>query len=134
LEAAKTDIKIVDEFEPQFPLTGTIQVPCRRQNIPEETHLAEIRPHPQPLRGVRGAQNDAREISAEDMGQFLAWRKAKGLILARRSTPPRDPRFLRQTWDRQPSEGRAAAPKFRQRPIYPDAELEKFFKASDTRE
>ena len=135
LEAAKTGVKIVDESEPQFPLTDTI-----------DKFLADIKTFRKKLTWQKydhilnlfaeyvAPKNDAREINAEDIKQFLAWRKAKGFDPG--TTLYTDRVILHNFFGKlgidNPVKDVPRLPKFRKRPIaYPDAQLKKFFGACD---
>lgn len=79
-------------------------------------------------------KNHAREINAEDIKQFLAWRKSKGFDPG--TTLYTDRVILHNFFAKlgidNPLKDVPRLPKFRKRPIaYPNAELKKFFKACD---
>ena len=135
LEAAKTGVKIVDESEPQFPLTDTI-----------DKFLADIKTFRKKLTWQKydhilnlfaehvAPKNDARDITAEDLKAFLAWRKAKGFDPG--TTLYTDRVILHNFFGKlgidNPVKDVPRLPKFRKRPIaYPDAELKKFFRVCD---
>jgi len=135
LEASKTGLTILDESEPKFPLSDTI-----------DKFLADIKTFRKKLTWQKydhilnlfaeyvAPKNDAREITAEDLKQFLAWRKSKGCDPG--TTLYTDRVILHNFFGKlgidNPVKDVPRLPKFRKRPIaYTDAELKKFFGVCD---
>jgi integrase len=135
LEASKTGLAIRDESEPQFPLVSEI-----------ERFLADIKVFRKKLTWQKyqyvlelfaehvAPKSDARDVTAEDIKKFLAWRKSKGFDPG--TTLYTDRVILHNFFGKlgieNPVKKVPRLPKFRKRPIaYTDAELKKFFGACD---
>ena len=135
LEAVKTGVTIVDESESQFPLTDTIakflaDIKTFRKKLTWQKydHILNL------FAEYVAPKNDARAINAEDIKQFLAWRKSKGFDPG--TTLYTDRVILHNFFGKlgidNPVKDVPRLPKFRKRPIaYPNAELKKFFKVCD---
>ncbi|HXJ87461.1 MAG TPA: tyrosine-type recombinase/integrase [Candidatus Binatia bacterium] len=135
LEAAKTGVTIVDESEPQFPLTDTINkfladIKTFRKKLTWQKydHILNL------FADYVAPKRDARDINAEDIKAFLAWRKSKGFDPG--TTLYTDRVILHNFFGKlridNPVKEVPRLQKFRKRPIaYPDAELKKFFKVCD---
>ena len=79
LEAAKTGLAIRDESDPEFPLApeidkflADIRVFRKKLTCQKYQHVLELfAEHVAP-------KSDARDVTADDIKKFLAWRKSKG--------------------------------------------------------
>jgi integrase/recombinase XerD len=133
LEAEKTGLTILDESEPQFPLADTVDkfladIKTFRKKLTWQKyqHILELfAEHVAP-------KSDAREITAEDVKAFLAWRKSKGFDPG--TTLYTDRVILHNFFNRlkidNPVKEVPKLPKFRKRPVaYADADLKRFFGA-----
>jgi integrase len=135
LEAEKSGVKILDESEPQFPLTETIgkflaDIKTFRKKLTWQKydHILELfAEHVAP-------KSDAREITADDIKAFLAWRKAKGFDPG--TTLYTDRVILHNFFNRlkidNPVKEVPKLTKLRKRPVaYAEAELRRFFGVCD---
>jgi integrase/recombinase XerD len=135
LGAAETGLKILDESQPEFPLTKAIQA-----------FIAEMKTFRKKLTWQKYAyilelfaehaapKSDARHITPEDVKKFLAWRKSKGFDPG--TTLYTDRVILHNFFNKlgidNPVKKVPRLPKFRKRPVaYADAELQKFFAQCD---
>lgn len=135
LEAEKTGLKILDESEPQFPLTDTIakflaDIKTFRKKLTWQKydHILNL------FAEFAAPKSDARQITAEDVKEFLAWRKSKGFDPG--TTLYTDRVILHNFFNRlkidNPVKEVPKLPKFRKRPVaYTDADLKRFFGVCD---
>jgi len=135
LEAEKTGIKIVDESQPKFPLTDTIakflaDIKTFRKKLTWQKydHVLSI------FAEFVASKSDVRQITAEDVKQFLAWRKSKGFDPG--TTLYTDRVILHNFFNRlkieNPVKEVPRLPRFRKRPVaYGESELKRFFGACD---
>ena len=131
LEAAQTGVKILDESEPQFPLTKSIDTFIadmktfrKKLTWQKYQHVLEL------FAEYAAPKSDARQISPEDIKGFLAWRKSKGYDPG--TTLYTDRVILHNFFNRlkidNPVKEVPKLPKFRKRPVtYADADLKRFF-------
>jgi integrase/recombinase XerC len=135
LEAEKSGVKILDETEPQLPLTEVItkflaDIKTFRKKLTWQKyqHILELfAEHAAP-------KSDAREITADDVKAFLAWRKSKGCDPG--TTLYTDRVILHNFFNtlkiNNPVKDVPRLVKFRKKPVaYADADLKKFFAACE---
>jgi Phage integrase, N-terminal SAM-like domain len=133
LEADKQGLTILDDSEPEFPLTETIatflgDIKTFRKKLTWQKydHILNI------FAEYVAPKSDARQITAEDVKQFLAWRKSKGFDPG--TTLYTDRVILHNFFNRlkidNPVKEVPKLPKFRKRPVaYSEAELKRCFGA-----
>ena len=135
IEAEKRGLTILDESEPQFPLTDTIakflaDIKTFRKKLTWQKydHILNL------FAEYVAPKSDARQITADDVKQFLAWRKSKGFDPG--TTLYTDRVILHNFFNRlkidNPVKDVPKLPKFRKRPVaYADSDLKRLFTVCD---